>query len=78
MKKGKDRIAFWVLIALIAMAVLLLTGALVRYADYRARPAAYEAQSAPWYTGALVQALVTGAAAVPLAVLLVWLKKKGR
>ena len=78
MKKGKDRIAFWVLIALIAMAVLLLTGALVRYADYRARPAAYEAQSAPWYTGVLVQAIVTGAAALPLAALLLWLKKKGR
>ncbi len=78
MKKRKDRIALWILIALIAMAVLLLTGALVRYADYRARPAVYEAQSAPWYTGALVQALVTGAAALPLAALLVWLKKKER
>lgn len=78
MKKGKDRIAFWVLIALIAMAVLLLTGAMVRYADYRARPTAYAAQSAPWYTGVLVQAIVTGAAALPLAALLLWMKKKGR
>ena len=63
-------------IALWGLPVQLAAVAVWKYADFRARPLAYAAQSAPWYTGVLLYAAVTAVLAIPCAALLILLKRK--
>ena len=65
------RFVLWGLIGLLAARTVW------QYVDHRLRPTAYAAQSAPWYTGILVQAVLTCAVLLPCALLLLLLKRKG-
>ncbi len=54
----------------------LVIGALCRYLDYRAHPAEYAVQSAPWYFPVLLQGAVTAVFAAVCVILTLIFKKK--
>ena len=59
-----ERIRTFLKVFLFVQLGACLGRALWLFIDYKCRPMVYEAQSAPWYTGALVTAAFTAATAV--------------
>ena len=49
-----------------------------QFIDYKMNPAKYEVQSAPWYTGLLVQGVITAIVVVCCLIVIFILKKRAK
>ena len=78
-REQRIRLSIRILWIVILIAVCALIGRTIwQYRDFRTNPAAYAMNSAPWYTGALVQGVFTLVFVLLCLAALLILKKKLR
>ena len=77
--RGRIRLSILILWTMILTAVCVLIGRTIwQYLDFRTNPAVYALNSAPWYTGALIEGVLTLVFVLLCLIALLILKKKLR